>query len=61
MLWGLPRSNELGYDPRTRASPLPAPLPLAPPVPGLFVDLSRSALPELLLATPPAILYDADV
>ena len=61
MLRGLPCSTNQDDDPRTRASPLLAPLPLAPPVPRLLVDLSQSALPELLLATPPAILYDADV
>ena len=48
-------------DPRTRSSPLLAPLPLAPPMPELLVDRSWSVLPEPLLATPPAILYDADV
>ena len=61
MLWAcLVRTNQ-GDDPRTQASPLLAPLPLAPPVPRLLVDLSWSALAELLLATPPTILYDADV
>ena len=56
----LVRTNQVD-DPRTRASPLLAPLSLAPPVPEFLVDLSRSALPELLLATPPVILYDVDV
>ena len=61
MLWAcLVRTNQVD-DPRTRANPLLAPLPLTPPMPGLLVDLSRSAIPTLLLATPPTILYDADV
>jgi hypothetical protein len=58
MLRGLPRLNDKVDDPRTRALAL---LPRAPPMPGVLADLSRSALPALLLVTPPTILYDTVV
>jgi hypothetical protein len=59
MLRGLPLSNELGCDLRTRAIPLLVPLPRAPPVSRALADRSRSVLPALLPMAPPAILYDA--
>jgi hypothetical protein len=54
------RRNWIG-SPHTQVDPLLACLPWTPPVPEFFVDRTRSASPELLLATPPAILYDAIV
>jgi hypothetical protein len=47
--------------PHTQVDPLLAPLPLAPPVPEILVDRTRSAPLTLLLVLPPAILYDASV
>jgi hypothetical protein len=47
--------------PHTQVDPLLARLSRAPPVPGFFVDRTRSAPPELSLATPSTILYDAIV
>jgi hypothetical protein len=55
----LVRRNWVG-GPHTQVDPLLARLPLAPPVPGFLVDRTRSSL-TLLLALPPAILYDASV
>jgi hypothetical protein len=54
----LVQRNEVD-GPRTRAGPLLAPLPLAPPMSGFPVGQPRSAPLVLLLALPPAILYDA--
>jgi hypothetical protein len=54
------RKNWVG-GPHTLVDPLLAPLPLAPPVPEFLVDWIRSAPLVLLLAFPPAILYDASV
>jgi hypothetical protein len=49
------------YGPHTRAGPLLAPLPLAHLVPRFPVCRSWPAPLVLLLALPPAILYDAIV
>jgi hypothetical protein len=54
----LVRRNWVG-GPHTQVDPLLARLPRTPPVPELLVDRTRFAPPELLPATPPAILYDA--
>jgi hypothetical protein len=53
----LVRRNWVG-GPHTQVDPLLARLPWTPPVPELLVDRTRSAPLELLLATPPAMLYD---
>jgi hypothetical protein len=53
----LVRRNWVG-GPHTQVDPLLARLPRTPPVPELLMDRTRFAPPELLLATPPAILYD---
>jgi hypothetical protein len=45
--------------PHTQVDPLLARLRQTPPVPEFLVDRTWSAPPELLLATSPAILYDA--
>jgi hypothetical protein len=54
----LVRRNWVG-GPHTQVDPLLAHLPRTPPVLESPMDRTRSAPPELLLATPPAILYDA--
>jgi hypothetical protein len=56
MLRGLHRSKELGW-----VDPLLSRLPLTPLVPGFLVNRTRSVPLALLLALPPAILYDASV
>jgi hypothetical protein len=56
----LVRRNWVG-GPHTQVDPLLARLSLAPHVPGFIVDRTRSAPPALLLALPPAILYDVSV
>jgi hypothetical protein len=56
----LVRRNWVG-GPRTQVDPLLARIPRAPPVPGFLMDQTRSAPLALLLALPPAILYDASV
>jgi hypothetical protein len=55
----LVRRNWVG-GPHTQVDPLLAHLSRAPPMPGFLVDWTRSAPPELLLATPSVILYDAN-
>jgi hypothetical protein len=52
------RRNWVG-GPHTHVDPLLARLPRTPPVPEFLMDRTRSALPELLVTTLPAILYDA--
>jgi hypothetical protein len=47
--------------PHTQVDPLLTPLPLAPPVSEFLVDRTRSVPLALLLARPPAIMYDASV
>jgi hypothetical protein len=56
----LVRRNWVG-GPHTQVDPLLARLPRAPPVPKFLVDQTRSVPLALLLALPPAILYDASV
>jgi hypothetical protein len=56
----LVRRNWVG-GPHTQIDPLLARLPLAPPVTGFLVDWTRSAPLALLLALPPAIMYDVSV
>jgi hypothetical protein len=47
--------------PHTQVDPLLARLPRTPPVPEFLMDRTRSAPLALLLALPPAIMYDASV